>query len=205
MCALSILFQKVYEKFSDHRQFGNLRVNLQRESFVRQSVSRRGSIMSYYIAIDGVQQGPLELNDLISKGLAADTMVWTEGMPEWRRADQVPETASLLPPAIQSPIQPMLGYQTPTATPSNGMAIASMVLGIIAIPTTCTWGLGIIVGILAIVFGFIARSQLRRNETNTASGRGMALAGIICGFVPIAVVIIALLCILVTFTLRRLR
>ena len=56
--------------------------------------------------------------------------------------------------------------------PTNGFAVASMVLGILWI----YW----IGSILALVFGYIAQKQIReRNE----SGRGMAIAGIVLGWI----------------------
>jgi len=63
------------------------------------------------------------------------------------------------------------------ATPSrtNGLAIASLVLGIVWF-----WWLG---SILAVVLGYVALGQIeRRNE----GGRGLAIAGIVLGFVGIA-------------------
>jgi hypothetical protein len=62
------------------------------------------------------------------------------------------------------------------------MAIASMVLGILWI----YW----IGSVLALVFGYIAKSQIRdRNE----NGGGMATAGIVLGWIGIAVFVIAVI------------
>jgi hypothetical protein len=142
--------------------------------------------MGYYIANQGVQRGPIELHDLPRQGLRADSMVWTEGMSDWQPAAAVPEVARLLPQILPAPIAhpPTIAYQTPTPGQSNGMAVASLVLGIIAVPFSCHPLLGILPGILAIVFGFSARANIRRGQTT--AGGGMAMAGIICGFVPIA-------------------
>jgi len=57
---------------------------------------------------------------------------------------------------------------------TNGLAIASMVLGIIWI-----WGLG---AILALIFGYVAKRQIR--ETGQR-GSGMATAGIVLGWIGI--------------------
>ncbi|AVZ75596.1 hypothetical protein SLUN_28720 [Streptomyces lunaelactis] len=62
--------------------------------------------------------------------------------------------------------------------PANGMGITAMVLGIIATVLFCFYGLGIILGILALIFGFIGRGRAQRGE---ATNGGMALAGIILG------------------------
>lgn len=58
---------------------------------------------------------------------------------------------------------------------TNSLAIASLVLSILGL---CC-GIGSIVG---IVLGFVARSQIR---TSGQAGDGMALAGIIIGFVTL--------------------
>jgi len=57
---------------------------------------------------------------------------------------------------------------------TNGLAIASMVLGIVWI----YW----IGSILALVFGYVARKQIRERNQN---GDGMAIAGIVLGWVGV--------------------
>lgn len=71
-------------------------------------------------------------------------------------------------------------YQQSRGT--NGFAIASMVLGIVWI----YW----IGSVLAIVFGFIAYSQIK--ERNQA-GKGMATAGLILGFIGIGTLVLVIL------------
>ncbi|MET7755421.1 DUF4190 domain-containing protein [Streptomyces sp. NPDC005389] len=67
------------------------------------------------------------------------------------------------------------GWQQP---PSNGMGTASMVLGIIAVAGFCLYGLGVILGVLALIFGIIGIKKCGRGE---ATNRGMAIAGIVLG------------------------
>ena len=80
--------------------------------------------------------------------------------------------------------QPQYGYPyAPPPQRTNGLAIASMVLGILWL----YW----IGSILALVFGYIARNQIRERGE---SGGGMATAGIVLGwigvgFIGLAVVI----------------
>lgn len=71
------------------------------------------------------------------------------------------------------------GYGEPK---TNGLAIASLILSILGI---CC-GIGAIAG---IVLGFVARSQIN-NSGGTQKGEGLAMAGIIIGFVMIALNII---------------
>ncbi len=75
------------------------------------------------------------------------------------------------------------GY-SPYAPPqgTNGMAIASLVLGLVWV----YW----IGSILAIIFGFVALAQIRdRNQ----SGKGMAVAGLILGFIGVGIFVLAVL------------
>ena len=87
------------------------------------------------------------------------------------------------PPAYGPPAPygypPPYGY--PVARRTNGLAIASMVLGILWI----YW----IGSILALVFGYVARKQIReRGET----GGGMATAGIVLGWVGVGFLLLFL-------------
>ena len=74
------------------------------------------------------------------------------------------------------------GAAQPTRT--NGFAIASMVLGILWV----YW----IGSILALVFGYIAKSQID-NSRGAQSGRGMAIAGIVLGWVGIAAIVLVVI------------
>jgi Domain of unknown function (DUF4190) len=65
---------------------------------------------------------------------------------------------------------------------TNGLAIAGFVCSLFF----WVYGVGALLG---IIFGFIARSQIKRSG-NTQKGSGFALAGIIIGFVGIAIGII---------------
>ena len=98
------------------------------------------------------------------------------------------------PPGLPPPQAYGYGYGYPTAPPgygyvpvekTNGLAVASFVCSFFF----WIWGVG---SILAIVFGFIARSQIKR-AGGTQKGAGLALAGIIIGFATLvlgAVIII---------------
>jgi hypothetical protein len=65
--------------------------------------------------------------------------------------------------------------------PTNGMAVASMVLGILGM-MGMIW---VISPILALVFGYMAKGQIDRSG-GTQEGRGFAVAGIVLGWVGIA-------------------
>ena len=68
---------------------------------------------------------------------------------------------------------------------SNGLAIAAMICGIGAIPTTCCCSLlSLPLAIAACVLGGIALSKVKA-QPQAYGGKGMALAGLICGVVGI--------------------
>ncbi len=66
----------------------------------------------------------------------------------------------------------------------NGLAVASLVLGIISIPTLGLLGVGAIV---AIVLGVIALGRIKK-EPATYGGKGMAVAGIITSVVSLLLI-----------------
>lgn len=83
-----------------------------------------------------------------------------------------PDLRPVAPPAPQ-PTRPVS---------TNGMAIASLVLGILWI-----WGLG---SILAIVFSCVSRSQMKASQ-GSEGGRGLAIAGLVLGIVGLSVIVLA--------------
>ena len=91
---------------------------------------------------------------------------------------QEPDRGPAPPPPPPQPAAYSYGAGAPSTPKTNGFAIASLILGIIP----CTG----ITSILAIVFGFIARNQIEQSG-GTQQGSGMALAGIILGFVWIGI------------------
>ena len=74
-------------------------------------------------------------------------------------------------------------YGAPATKRTNGLAIASLVCSCAGILF-----LGV-PGIVGIIFGFVARSQIRRSN-GTQGGEGLALAGIIVGFAWIAILVL---------------
>ncbi|HET9258220.1 MAG TPA: DUF4190 domain-containing protein [Pseudonocardiaceae bacterium] len=81
-----------------------------------------------------------------------------------------------VPPGYPGPYgyQGQPGY--PVAGPTNGFAIASLVLGIIWV----YW----VGSVLALIFGYVALKQIRERRE---SGYGMAIAGIVLGWVGVGV------------------
>jgi len=52
--------------------------------------------MKYYIAENGTQAGPFEINELFQHGLTVNSLVWCEGMANWQPAGQVAELAAAI-------------------------------------------------------------------------------------------------------------
>jgi hypothetical protein len=84
-----------------------------------------------------------------------------------------------------NPLAPMPGqpanaiYQV--TQPTNGLAVAALVVGIVGVVMFWTvWG-GILLGILGLVFGAVGLSKANRGAPN----KGMAIAGLTLGGVAV--------------------
>ena len=104
----------------------------------------------YYIIINDQQQGPFAKEELLSRGLTPQTMVWCQGMPDWMPASSVHDLNDLFarpqPPQYQQPYQQPYQYpQQPVGTFTNWLpwAIVGTVLGI----CSC---IGLVLGIIGI-------------------------------------------------------
>lgn len=67
---------------------------------------------------------------------------------------------------------------------NNGKALASMIVGIVSVLACLCWFIVLPGGIVAVVLGLIARSEIARGK---GSNGGMALTGIITGAVAILI------------------
>ncbi len=163
----------------------------------------------YFVALNGIQQGPFPVGELVGRGMRPESLVWREGMTEWQRADSMPELAPLFiaphPPTYSAYVQPepmpaahlnpiappqRMEYARPyREVPTSGLAIASLVLGILALIPCMSW-LIIPCAILAVALGSSARAAVRRGEVG---GGGMALAGVICGTISLCIIAVGIL------------
>jgi len=99
----------------------------------------------------------------------------------------------MLPPAADS-------VAAPSVQPTSGLAIASLVAGLLAwissplmvfaIPTP-------LAAIVAIVCGHMARSEIRRNPN--IQGNGMAIAGLVLGWAIVACFVLLVVFVLMIF------
>ncbi len=87
-------------------------------------------------------------------------------------------------------MNPMFVGQPPPK--NNGLAIASMICGILAIVPGCCCGLlGIPLSIVALVMGIVAIGQINGSQ-GQMGGKGMAIAGTVCGGVAVAMDVVAM-------------
>jgi hypothetical protein len=108
----------------------------------------------------------------------------SSGQPDRERDTATPDASQHATTPGVPPTQPpghpgaygYPGYGYPVQRPTNGFAIASLVLGILWV-----WWVG---SILALIFGYVARRQIRERGQ---SGDGLAIAGIVLGWVGVGV------------------
>ena len=107
-----------------------------------------------------------------------------------------------MPPPPAYAYAPPPGFPPPPAYPvkakTNGLALASMILGIVGITVGLCLIFFPVMPILAVVFGHLGLSQTR---TTGAPGRGYAIAGLVTGYIGIALAILWLIALIIgTFT-----
>lgn len=79
---------------------------------------------------------------------------------------------------------------------SNGMATASLILGIVSIVTGFFGWIGIICGLLAIIFAVVAKNKIKANPSmahTSGSATGGLITGIIGMLIGIAITVIAIM------------
>jgi hypothetical protein len=143
------------------------------------------------IGADGAEYGPVtadEVRQWIAEGRAnGRSKVRAAGSTEWKPLVEYLEFASALagsaPPPTPGAVPITIG-PIPTAPRNNPFAVAALVLGIISLPVACCC-YGFPFNVLAIIFGIVALSQIKRDPVNQL-GRGMAIAGLVLGVASLA-------------------
>src|SRR5215469_3020024 len=77
------------------------------------------------------------------------------------------------------------GYTTPAmpiGQKNNGLAIGSMVVSIVGLALSFCYGAGGVLGLVGAILGHVSKRQIRERGEG---GRGMALAGVICGWIAV--------------------
>ncbi|MGC6458075.1 MAG: DUF4190 domain-containing protein [Akkermansiaceae bacterium] len=175
----------------------------------------------WYYGKEGQQYGPVDEATLRARAATGEVgpndLVWCEGMKSWQPFREVigsPGAPPPLPPdsLIQderdsgevAPAIPNSPYAPPVASPdgamyrpapglpsTNGTAIASLVCGILSLVFFCLCG-GIFFGIPAVICGHIALGQVNAPD-NQQDGRGLAIAGLVCGYCGLALFAVMML------------
>ena len=138
------------------------------------------------LGADGREYGPVNADIMrlwiSQRRLVSTSSVKVEGELDWKPLAAFPEFQETLGPAPASSsstgIPPLREFPSPPPQAGNGLATTSLVLGIL-------FCLGPFTGIPAVICGHLARSRIR-TSSNPSSGAGMALAGLILGYLGIA-------------------
>ena len=115
--------------------------------------------------------------------------------PDWSGPPDTPPASTATPgappypyayppgpyPGPYPPPTPYGGYPAPPVI-RNGLGVAALLVGIIALVASVSVAGGIILGIVAVILGFAGRARARRGE---ATNGGVALAGIIVGVIAV--------------------
>jgi hypothetical protein len=83
----------------------------------------------------------------------------------------------------------------PTGPRPDPLAITSLVLGILSVPSCCCWGSGGLFATAAVVLGILGMRRIRNNP-QLWSGGGMAIAGIVCGSVGLLLALLSIFTVL---------
>jgi prepilin-type processing-associated H-X9-DG protein len=129
------------------------------------------------IGTDQKQYGSVtegQLRQWIADGrVNAQTRVQLEGATEWKLLAEVPEFQAALRSAVPPPLSPSMPATTPAApAKTSGLAISSLVLGILGV-VTCG-----ITALAGLILGIVAMVKVK-NSGGRLGGGGIALAGII--------------------------
>ena len=74
--------------------------------------------------------------------------------------------------------------QGPAVPDRKGMAVASLVLGIISVVLFCVWYLSLPCAVVGLILGILSLKS---------SGRGMAIAGLVLSIIAIAIFVVMLI------------
>jgi len=108
---------------------------------------------TWFYAKGGQQVGPVSFAEvqalLANGGLRVDELVWTEGMPQWMPAGQVPQLGGMPPQVMPQPLA--YGYQPIRPTSVTVLAVIGIILG----------SLGVLGTGCAVMFMIGARQQFQ--------------------------------------------
>jgi hypothetical protein len=152
--------------------------------------------MEIFIARDGQREGPFPLDE-VRRRLAAGViqhsdLAWADGMADWTPVGNLPGLATAEPPPLSSAPRPVMPASSmrPVGSPApttSGLAVTSLVLGILSITI-----LPILPAIPAVICGHVARAKIKQSA-GALAGSGLALAGLITGYLGLSFIFLAFL------------
>ncbi len=114
---------------------------------------------------------------------AAEQAAWgSSGQQQWSSPQAAPQPYAT--PYTQ--YQPAQGSGLPSV---NGLAVASMVLGIVSLVFCWCWPVGGTCAIVGLPLGAIALSKISKGQADPAP-KGMAVAGLVMNIISVALIII---------------
>jgi hypothetical protein len=141
--------------------------------------------MQIYIHRNNQQLGPFTEAEvkaqLASGAISLQDHVWWQGQANWMPLGQSPLAATLSStspgsaPMVPSPLPGTTAVAYTTVQEPSKLAIWALVCGCLTL--LC----GLLASIPAIILGHLALGEIKKNPNRT--GRGMALAGLIIGYV----------------------
>jgi hypothetical protein len=143
------------------------------------------------LGTDNKEYGPVsaeQLRQWILQGRAnRNTLVQAEGASSWKPLSLFPEFSATLGSVPAA--QPAPATVQVVSNGTNGMAVASLVSGIVSLPgAVCCCLPTLLTAPLGIVFGIIALVQVK--SCPQQSGRGMAWTGIALSIVALALTVL---------------
>jgi hypothetical protein len=119
----------------------------------------------FYITTDGKQKGAFSPEELRHENVRRETLVWTQDMPQWERAEEVEELKYLFTGA-PPPQAPVAEEELPPP-PMPKTWLTESVLATV-LPFICFWSIFSLLGIIGIIYATQVESLYRRGEYEAA-------------------------------------
>jgi hypothetical protein len=152
------------------------------------------AMAQWYYGENGQQMGPIDdsgLNALIASGqIGPAVLLWREGMPNWLTLDQLRANGGIYLATTPQYYGPGMLYPV-----NSGLAITSLILGIVGLMSCMVF-----LGIPAVICGHLALSQIA-NSNVPMVGRGMAVGGLVCGYMGVLILVTFLATLILPFAL----
>jgi hypothetical protein len=151
---------------------------------------------TYYYSDNGVQNGPVTLDELKSKNIKPDTLIWYEGISEWTSANKITELQNLFvgkstPPPLLSTINTTQQIETKSNNDKQkfdtylyliGIGIVGILIHLFLLPyQLLTYFLGTML-ISIGSFGYLLKIKLKNKNHAVISVLAGGFIGFVFGF-----------------------